>query len=204
MTDLRSEAEAMIARLRKPTNVCGACGQPWTGEKCEQADNSWGFPTCYPHNEINLDNAADIITKLLSAWGGATERAENAEAALREALDAADELDAKLTAATERADHAEGFCYRAAMAADKDGFVCAEAVALRAELAAAREALAQEREALEMAEALLSRPLTRDLETGFRHSPLTNAERDKRYAETCKFALEHVQAAIRARKEPTP
>ena len=76
------------------------------------------------------------------------------------------------------------------------------------ELAAAREALAKaveaEREALEMAEALLSRPLTRDLETGFRHSPLTNAERDKRYAETCKFALEHVQAAIRARKEPTP
>ena len=74
---------------------------------------------------------------------------------------------------------------------------------LRSDLTAAREALAQEREALEMAEALLSRPLTRDLETGFRHSPLTNAERDKRYAETCKFALEHVQAAIRARSEPT-
>jgi hypothetical protein len=106
MSDLREEAEALCARLREPVNVCGACGQPW-GEKCGQADNGWSHPICYPYYEINRDDAADIITKLLSAWG----------------------------AATERADHAEGFCYRASMAADKDGFVCAEAVALRAELA---------------------------------------------------------------------
>ena len=58
--------EAMIARLREPTNVCGACGQPWTGDKCGQVDNSWGFPTCYPHNEINLEEAADMLAALVN------------------------------------------------------------------------------------------------------------------------------------------
>ena len=53
--------EEMIATLREPANVCGACGQPWTGEKCGQADNSWGVPTCYPQNEINLEEAADML-----------------------------------------------------------------------------------------------------------------------------------------------
>jgi hypothetical protein len=28
--------------------ICGACGQPWTGEKCGQADNGHSYQTCYP------------------------------------------------------------------------------------------------------------------------------------------------------------
>lgn len=31
--------------------VCGACGQPWTGEKCGQAENGWPFQTCFPMQE---------------------------------------------------------------------------------------------------------------------------------------------------------
>lgn len=28
--------------------ICGACGQPWTGESCGQKDNGWPFPVCNP------------------------------------------------------------------------------------------------------------------------------------------------------------
>ena len=80
--------EAMIARLREPTNVCGACGQPWTGDKCGQVDNSWGFPTCYPHNEINLEEAADM----LAAQAAEIERLTRERNAAREALAKAERL----------------------------------------------------------------------------------------------------------------
>lgn len=44
-----AQLKAEIERLRSPAPaVCGACGQPWTGEKCGQADNSHPFPVCYP------------------------------------------------------------------------------------------------------------------------------------------------------------
>jgi len=33
--------------------VCGACGQPWTGEKCCQANNGWPHEVCYPHRTEN-------------------------------------------------------------------------------------------------------------------------------------------------------
>ncbi|MCS3926237.1 hypothetical protein M2175_001268 [Bradyrhizobium elkanii] len=28
--------------------ICGACGQPWTGEPCGQKDNGHPYPVCYP------------------------------------------------------------------------------------------------------------------------------------------------------------
>lgn len=43
------ELEAYVqARIDAEGKVCGACGKPWDGEKCEQAKNDWPFSTCYP------------------------------------------------------------------------------------------------------------------------------------------------------------
>jgi hypothetical protein len=40
---------AVIAEPAIPAaQVCGACGQVWTGEKCGQADNGWQHEVCYP------------------------------------------------------------------------------------------------------------------------------------------------------------
>lgn len=37
--------------------MCGACGQPWTGEKCGQALNDWPHPVCYPTTPPAPDEA---------------------------------------------------------------------------------------------------------------------------------------------------
>lgn len=56
-SELYPDLQRQIAALRKALEeviteesgqVCGACGQPWTGEKCGQADNDHPFNTCYP------------------------------------------------------------------------------------------------------------------------------------------------------------
>jgi hypothetical protein len=39
---------AALPPLRAREETCGACGHPWTGEKCGQAENDHPFPTCYP------------------------------------------------------------------------------------------------------------------------------------------------------------
>lgn len=28
--------------------ICGACGKPWNGQICGQAENGWEHPVCYP------------------------------------------------------------------------------------------------------------------------------------------------------------
>lgn len=40
-------AEARVRELEEG-QICGACGQPWTGEPCGQKNNANPFPTCYP------------------------------------------------------------------------------------------------------------------------------------------------------------
>lgn len=42
-----AKLEADILALLQSNQICGACGQPWTGESCGQKDNGWPFPTCY-------------------------------------------------------------------------------------------------------------------------------------------------------------
>jgi hypothetical protein len=54
--DIENTATIDVARIaleaaeaaRVVGEVCGACGQPWTGEKCVQAANGWPYPVCYP------------------------------------------------------------------------------------------------------------------------------------------------------------
>lgn len=40
--DFRPEA------LPPDQTICGACGQPWNGRGCGQAENGWEHPVCYP------------------------------------------------------------------------------------------------------------------------------------------------------------
>jgi hypothetical protein len=42
-----------------PQQMCGACGQPWTGEPCGQKDNGWPFQTCTPVPEHPPSSEAD-------------------------------------------------------------------------------------------------------------------------------------------------
>ena len=51
----------------QPVAVCGACGQPWTGEKCGQADNGHPFQTCYPHVEPPPERADVEAMKVMKA-----------------------------------------------------------------------------------------------------------------------------------------
>lgn len=58
------------AQAEKPTEVmCGACGQPWTGEPCGQKDNGHPFPTCYPFEAERVEPPlpAAMTTPSLSA-----------------------------------------------------------------------------------------------------------------------------------------
>ncbi len=69
-----------------------------------------------------------------------------------------------------------------------------------AQPSAIREAVEGEIQTLELIADELAQPLKRDLEVGFRHSPLTDKDRLARYAETCASAqheLSRVAAAIR-------
>lgn len=54
VTQLQSEVTSLKAKLESAlSQVCGACGHPWTGEKCGQADNDHPFQTCYPVAAVN-------------------------------------------------------------------------------------------------------------------------------------------------------
>ena len=145
--------EAMIARLREPTNVCGACGQPWTGDKCGQVDNSWGFPTCYPHNEINLEEAADMLAALVNDRDRLAKNLDHWRTEVGKLHSKVDRLTAEL-------DQAAGVIVDrnreiADLIADLDtaksntGEACARIATLEAQLADARAALELAREALE-------------------------------------------------------
>lgn len=47
-TSARANLEALILAALPSPQVCVACGQPWTGEKCGQAENGWPFLVCSP------------------------------------------------------------------------------------------------------------------------------------------------------------
>jgi hypothetical protein len=50
--------------------VCGACGQVWTGEKCGQADNGWQHEVCYPvpAAEPEAQSSADSAQPVAWRW----------------------------------------------------------------------------------------------------------------------------------------
>lgn len=51
---LSEENERLRAEMAQTqTQICGACGQPWTGEGCGQKDNGHPFQTCYPVVSVN-------------------------------------------------------------------------------------------------------------------------------------------------------
>ena len=59
---------ALIAKAReaeglrtKTQTVCGACGEPWTGQSCGQQDNAHPFPVCYPYQTEN--GSQDFISQ---------------------------------------------------------------------------------------------------------------------------------------------
>ena len=127
-------------------------------------------------------NARDIIDRLNAAAEEWRERAEKAEREMSKELarrkllvkttmcyfDCARQAQAKLAdaratvetlqrerdEARERADRAERFCARASTAAGEHGFVCADAVSLRGELASARALIARAVEAIKPFNAL--------------------------------------------------
>lgn len=43
--------------------VCGACGQPWTGEPCGQKDNGHPFPTCYPAEDTRIASLSQALAE---------------------------------------------------------------------------------------------------------------------------------------------
>ena len=75
-------------------------------------------------------------------------------AELAEAIARAEKAERERDEARERADRAERFCARASTAAGEHGFVCADAVSLRGELASARALIARAVEATEPFNAL--------------------------------------------------
>lgn len=48
--EIKSADAAADEILTAMGQICGACGQPWTGEPCGQKDNGHPFATCYPVN----------------------------------------------------------------------------------------------------------------------------------------------------------
>ena len=50
---------------------------------------------------------------------------------------------------------------------------------------------------VQSAHSFADRPLYNGLETGFRHTPLTQTEREQRYQEACRFAAQDSQEALR-------
>lgn len=50
---------------------------------------------------------------------------------------------------------------------------------------------------VQSAHSFADRPLYNSLETGFRHTPLTPKEREQRYQESCRFAAQDSQEALR-------
>lgn len=72
--------------------VCGACGQPWTGEPCGQKDNGHPFAVCYPVEDYRIATLTKELFKHKQAridnggkWIRAVKRAQKAEAELAEA-----------------------------------------------------------------------------------------------------------------------
>lgn len=70
-----------------------------------------------------------------------------------------------------------------------------DALAAQAALAKARETAKMISVQIDSALAYASDPLSRPLEVGFRHSPLTPNERLERYAEACLFIKQDLEAA---------
>lgn len=62
------EAEALVAGIQaiSAAQICGACGQPWTGEKCGQADNGWDHPVCYPAQPQEVPMRGPLIDVVAS------------------------------------------------------------------------------------------------------------------------------------------
>ena len=66
--------------------VCGACGEPWTGQKCAQAENGHTHPVCYPYQEPSSATRAAEQMRERAAQAGfraVNECRENEETDLR-------------------------------------------------------------------------------------------------------------------------
>lgn len=60
--------DAVLA-LAQTKQICGACGQVWTGEKCGQAENGWPHPVCYPVEATDGTAEWGLVNLLREAEG---------------------------------------------------------------------------------------------------------------------------------------
>ena len=47
--------------------ICGACGEPWTGQKCEQFDNAHPFLVCFPYQTEDGDDKIEVALAAIDA-----------------------------------------------------------------------------------------------------------------------------------------
>lgn len=72
-----------LALRPAPSQICGACGEPWTGQTCAQKDNGWPHEVCFPVEAPSPapsqsdEVAGEALARYIEAWW--SDRDESAE-----------------------------------------------------------------------------------------------------------------------------